>query len=434
MNLHIDATVIALTLLLMLIASLATGLAPALYASSPALAQILGGEIVVGGARKAVRRNALVIVQIAVGTLVLVGMGLCQRNLYNLRHVDLGFSARHLVAVTIYLPGEGYNEARGKVFYETLRSTAAALPGVDAVTLAGDLPLLGVSPTPVEIPDTAKTTNIHSTVVDAAYFSTFGIRMLAGRVFDSSDREDGRPVAVINHKMAEMFWPGKDALGRTFTAGNPPKKLTVVGIAADGKYLDLDESPEPFLYYPLSQHYWSVINVVARTKGDPRLWVAPFAQSLRKLGLKIMIQPMTFESWLDLSLLTQRIAAGCVAILSALGLLLAAIGLFGAVSYSVSERQKELGIRIALGARPSQLLSMVLRQTALVAGTGIAVGTLLGIAATIVLRSEFYGIGAVEWTVLIPVATAMLGLSLVVAYFSARSWVTADPMEAVRHM
>ncbi|HKE21137.1 MAG TPA: ABC transporter permease [Bryobacteraceae bacterium] len=433
MNLHLDATVIALTLLLMLIASLATGLAPALYASSPALAGILGSEIVVGGARRAVRRNALVVVEIAVGTLVLVGMGLCQRNLYNLRHVDLGFSARNLVAVTLYLPGEGYNQARGKAFYETLRATAAALPGVEAVSLTGDLPLLGVSPTPVEIPDALKTTNIHSTVVDAAYFSTFGIRILSGRAFDSSDREEGRAVGVINRKMAEMFWPGKEAVGRTLTAGNPPRKLTVVGVAADGKYLDLDESPEPFLYYPLSQHYRSVIHVVARTKGDPRIWIEPFAESLRKLGLKIMIQPMTFESWLDLSLLTQRIAAGFVGVLSGLGVLLAAIGLFGAVSYSVSARKKELGIRTALGARPSQLLSMILRQTGLVAGAGIAVGTVLGIMATIVFRSEFYGIGAAEWTVLLPVAAAMLALSLLVAYFSARSWVTVDPMEAVRH-
>jgi len=176
-----------------------------------------------------------------------------------------------------------------------------------------------------------------------------------------------------------------------------------------------------------------VIHVVARTNGNPRIWIEPFAQSLRKLGLKIMIQPMTFESWLDLSLLTQRIAAGFVGVLSGLGVLLAAIGLFGAVSYSVSARKKELGIRTALGARPSQLLSMILRQTGRVAGAGIAVGTGLGIMATIVFRSEFFGIGAAEWTVLLPVAAAMLALSLLVAYFSARSWVTVDPMEAVRH-
>lgn len=240
-------------------------------------------------------------------------------------------------------------------------------------------------------------------------------------------------MVVINHKMAGMFWRGKDPVGRTVMIGNPARKFTVVGVAANGKYLDPDEETQPFLYYPLSQHYRVAINVIARTKGDPRIWVGPFAKALRGLGLKIMIQPVTFEDWLNLSLLTQRIAAGCVAVLSALGLLLAAIGLFGAVSYSVSERKKELGIRVALGARPSQLLRMILRQTLVVAGTGVGIGILAGIGGTVVFRSQFFGIGAVEWSVLVPVSAAMLALSLVVAYFSARRWITADPMDAVRH-
>jgi len=136
---------------------------------------------------------------------------------------------------------------------------------------------------------------------------------------------------------------------------------------------------------------------------------------------------------MTLTLLQQRIVAGCVAFLSALGLLLAVIGLFGAISYSVSERKKELGIRVALGALPWQLLKMVLRQTTLVAGAGVAIGILLGVAATIVFRSQLYGVGAVEWSVLIPVGGGMLLLSLLVAYFSARPWITIDPMEAVRH-
>jgi putative ABC transport system permease protein len=433
MNLRLDGTVIALTGLLMLIASLATGVAPALYASSPALAQVLGGELVVGGARKTVRRNALVVVQIAVGTMVMVGMGLCQRNLYNLRHVDPGFSTRNLVAVTVYMQGEGYSEERGKEFYQTLRHTVSGLPGVESVTLAGDLPLFGASQIPVEFPDTAKTIPVRNTVVDGDYFSTFGIGVLAGRTFNSADRESSQPVVLINHKMAGMFWPGKDPVGRTVMIGNPARKFTVVGVAADGKYLDPDEETQPFLYYPLSQHYRVAINVIARTKGDPRIWVGPFAKALRGLGLKIMIQPVTFEDWLNLSLLTERIAAGCVAVLSALGLLLAAIGLFGAVSYSVSERKKELGIRVALGARPSQLLRMVMRQTLVVAGAGVALGILFGIGGTVVFRSQFFGIGTVEWTVLVPVGAAMLVLSLVVAYVSARPWVTADPMDAVRH-
>jgi predicted permease len=433
LHLRLDAAVIAFTLVLMLIASAATGIAPALYASSPRLAQLLSGEIVVGGTRKAVRRNALVIVQIAVSTLVLVGMGLCQRNLYNLRHADLGFSARNLLGVTIYLEAEGYSETRGKAFLATLRRTLAALPGVETVSLAWDLPLLGTSQVPVELPDGGKKISVAHTVVDTDYFRTFGIRLLAGRAFTAADRDDSPDVAVINHKLAGMLWPGQDPLGKAITAGEPAHRYTVVGVAADGKYLDLDEPQRPFLYLNLSQNYRGGISVIARTKGDPRLWVQPLAKAMRGLGLKIMVNPVTFDEWMGLSLLTQRIAAACVAALSALGLGLAVIGLFGAVSYAVSERRRELGIRTALGARPGQLLQMILRQTLRIAGTGVLVGGLAGVVATTLLRSQFFGIGAVEWVVLLPVSATMLAVSLLVAYLSARPWVTVPPMDAVRH-
>lgn len=433
LHLRLDATVIALSLLLLLIASLASGLAPALYASSPALAQALSGEIVIGGTRKNARRNALVIVQVAVCTLVLVGMGLCQRNLYNLRHTDLGFSARNLVGNTVYLAGEGYDETRGKQLYEKLRQTISTVPGVEATALSLGLPLLGGGQIPVELPSGAKTLPVNHTIVDSNYFATLGIRILAGRVFNSADRENTAPVAVINHKMAEMFWPGQDPVGKVIRADEPLHAVTVVGVVADGKYVDLDELPKPFLYYPLSQHYEGAISVIARTRSDPRLWVQPMARALRGLGLHILIQPVTLENWMTLGLLGQRVVAGCVAVLSALGVLLAVIGLFGAISYAVSERKKELGIRVALGAGPRQLLQMVLRQTLTVAGAGIVIGLLLGVVATVIFRSQFYGIRPVEWIVLAPVAAAMLALSLVVASVSARPWITVNPMESVRH-
>jgi len=433
LNLQLDITVIALTGLLVLIAGFATGLAPALYASSPDLAQMMIGEIVVGGTRKSVRRNALVVVQVGVCTLVLVGMGVCQRNLYNLRHVDLGFSARNLLANEVYVAGEGYDEAHGKDLYGRMRRAVSALPGVESVTLSTGLPLLGVGETSVEFPNEAQPVSVARTVVDGDYFATLGIPLLTGRTFNSGDRESSPPVVVVNRKMAEMFWPGIDAVGKTIMAGNPARRYTVIGVAGDGKYLDLDEARRPFLYYALSQNYGAEVLVIARTKGDPSRWVAPFAQAFRQLGLKIMIQPITFQRWMDLTLLTQRIAAVCVALLSGLGLLLAVIGLFGAVSYSVSERRRELGIRAALGARPAQLLKMILRQTMSVAGAGTILGALLGVGGTVLFQSQLYGIRAIEWTVLLPVGVVMMALSLVIACLSARPWLSVNPMEAVRH-
>ena len=431
LNLRVDATVAAFTVALMLIAILATGLAPALYASSPALAQVLSGEIAVGGTRKSARRSALVIVQVAVCTLVLVGMGLCQRSLYNLRHADPGFSARNLVAAPVYL--ESYSEARVKELYGNLRRAVSALPGVESVSLASGLPvLIGLGEIPVQFPDGKKISISHS-FVDNDYFATFGIRVLAGRVFNSGDRENSPEVVVINRKMADQFWPGQDPVGKTVMAGDPARQAMVVGVAADGKYEDLDEPTRPFLYYALSQHYQGPFDVIVRTKGDPRLWIQPLAKAVRGAGVTEVFSPFTFDRWVNLSLLVERTTAGCVAALSALGLVLAIIGLYGAISYSVSERKKELGIRVALGAQPWQLLKMILRQTLAISGAGVAIGIVLGIGATMLLRSQFYGIGAVEWTVLLPVSAAMLAVSLLVAYLSARPWIAINPMEAVRH-
>jgi predicted permease len=430
LNLRVDGPVIAFSLGLILIAILATGLAPALYASSPALAQVLSGELVVGGTGKAVRRNILVIAQVAVCTLVLVGMGLCERSLSNLRHVDPGFSERKLVALAVY--PENATSTGTKPMYAEMKGKVAALGGVESVALASSLPLLGGSVETVLMPGGVKKARVAQSSVDEDFFSTFGIRVLSGRVFNSIDQEKSPAVVVINHKMGEMFWPGKDPLGQTVMIGDQPKKFMVVGVVADGRYDDLDEDQKPYFYFPLSQRNESGINVVARTKGDPELWVVPMAQALRMPGA-VPLNPMTYENWLNLTLIAQRLTSACVAGLGALGLTLAAIGLFGAISYSVSERRREIGIRVALGARPGQLLRMILRHTLLVAGSGVMLGVLLGVGATIALRSQFYGIGAVEWTVLVPVGAAMLALSALVAYLSARPWVGMNPMEAVRH-
>lgn len=430
-DLHLDATVVAFTAVLMLIAILATGVAPALYASSPHLSQALGGEIVVGGTRKEVRRNTLVITQVSICTLVLIGVGLCERNLYNLRHVDTGFTARNLVGVPVYY--QQYSKAQKVALYANLRQVAAAVPGVESVSLAQELPLFGTNEIPVQPPDGGNNIPIAHTIVDGDYFATMGIRVLSGRVFESRDREGSPDAIVINHKMADTLWPRQDPLGKAVMVGNPGRQAIVVGVVVDGKYEDLDEPPRPFFYYALSQHDQNAIHVIARTSGDPRLWIEPLSRAVRTLNPPVVLQPTTLEAWINLALLIERITAGAVGVLSALGLLLAIIGLFGAVSYSVSERKKELGIRAALGARPWQLLKMVLRQTLVVAGSGVALGSLLGVGATALVRSQLFGIGAVEWIVLLPVAAAMLVVSLTVAYFAARPWASINPMEAVRH-
>jgi predicted permease len=434
-SLRLDATVAGLTLVLLLIAIAATGLAPALYASSPALSRVLSGEIVVGGTKKNLRRNVLVVVQVAVCTLVLLGLGLCERSLYNLRHTDLGFNARNLVAMSVYEPAQkNLSKEQGEELFERIREAVSGLPGVQSVSLAAELPAsTGYPEVSVRTSEYGDKIPAKQALVDSEYFPTFAMRLLSGRPFDSRDRENTLLVAVINKAMADKLWPREDPIGKICFIGDSATKLTVVGIVPTGRYDSLDEPDQPVVYLPLSQHYHGALNVVALTAGDPGLWIEPMRKTIGALGAGRGFHPMTLNEWMNFGLFEQRAMAVCMAILGASGLLLAMLGLFAAISYSVSERKKELGIRVALGAARGQLVGMVLRQTSRVVGLGIGIGILCGVPVTIMARSYFYGVGAIEWTVLIPLSAGMLALSLAIAYVSARPWLNSDAMEAVRH-
>jgi predicted permease len=439
-NFRADATVLAMTLGLIVIASLAAGLTPALHSSKPNLAAAMTGEMAVGGTRKGIVRNVLVVIQVAVCTLVMVGVGLCLRSLNNLREVNPGFTERNLAAVMIDLQESGYSEAQGRKFYEDLRQAASQLYGVESFSLAPELPLGDTvwDQDEVHLEGAANGTQQHPkiayTAVDANYFETLGIPLLAGRTFESSDTEKSSEVVVVNHKMAETYWPQENPVGKRIRIDNGNRVVTVAGVVGDGKYSDLDEPTRPYMYYNLAQHYQTGIALIIRTKGNPRQWLEPLSQIVRKLGARTAWPPVALDEWMRVTLFVPTLTLDVVGGLGALALLLAAVGLYGTIFHSVSERKKEIGIRVALGARPSHLLRLFLRQTAIVSGLGVLIGVLLGIAATIVFDSQFYGIRPVEPRVLIPAALLMVLISMAIAYTAARPWIKASPMDAVRHV
>ncbi|HEY7334241.1 MAG TPA: ABC transporter permease [Bryobacteraceae bacterium] len=285
-NVTPDAYVAVLAGALVLVASLATGLPPALYASSPNLAAALSGEIVIGGRRKGVIRNALAIVQVSVCTLVLVGLGLCLRSFENLRHIDPGFVARNVLAAFVGdLDFNHHSESQEKQIYRSFIAAASQIPGVESVSLVDGLPFAGGFTTaPVELPGENKTTDVAGAVVDDNYFATLGVPIFSGRAFDLTDRESGPESVVVNRKLAEMFWPNRSAVGQTLRVGKPARQVVVVGVAGNGKYNDLDEAPRPFLYYAFSQHFERQIQIVVRTRGDPRLWAEPLLASRAQHG------------------------------------------------------------------------------------------------------------------------------------------------------
>jgi len=428
-----------MTLILIFIATLVTGLVPATYASSANVAGALSGEAVVGGTRKGFIRNALVVVQVAVCTLVVVGVGLCLRSLHNLQDVNLGFSPRNLVAVMIDAQSNNLSEAQGLNLYSELKRSASQLYGVQSSSLALEFPLIDDQWSTEEAhiegarDGLQQRVQIPGNVVDGSYFATLGIPLAAGRTFDSSDAKNAPEVVVINHKMAETYWPGDNPIGKQIRIQNGNRVITVVGVVGDGKYGSLDEPTHPVIYYALSQRYLPQLMLIIRTQGNPRQWAQPLSQMVRGLGLRLDTPPFTSDDVLHFTVMVPLLTLRVVSSLGALALMLAIFGLYGAIFYSVNERKKEIGIRVALGAQPFSLIKLFLRQTAMISGVGVSVGLFLGIAATILLRSQFYEIRAVELHVLVPVGFAMAVISTAIAYVAARPWIKVNPLEAIRH-
>jgi ABC-type antimicrobial peptide transport system permease subunit len=197
--------------------------------------------------------------------------------------------------------------------------------------------------------------------------------------------------------------------------------------------VDIDEAPRPFMYFDLNQHYQPTAGLIVRTTGNPQQWLKPLVDVLGKLDPKLVVQSLTLDDWMNFNLYIPRITVICISTFGALAFVLAAVGLYGAVFYSVSERKKELGIRVALGAAPRDLWKMILRQTTFVTAIGVCLGIIGGIGASTLVRSQLYGIRPVEWLVFVAVALTMGAMAVLTAYSAARPWMKADPMESVRH-
>jgi len=437
-----DFLVAAATVALVFLAGFATGLVPGVYSSAPNVAGALSGEIAVGGPRKGRIRTTLVVIQVAACTVVLIGVGLCFRSLKNLEQVHLGFSPRNLAILTLDLRANGYSEEQGRNMYARMREASTQIYGVKSVSLADDLPLSGdesnTEQVSVEGSQVSATTGqrdagISYMAVDRNYFSTLGIPILAGSAFTAADSPKAPLAIVINHLMAEKYWPGQEPLGKTARLGNGKTIVTVVGVVGDGKYIDIDEPARPFMYFDLNQRYQPVVFLLARTEGNPHQWLAPMSTALQKIDPKLVFQTLTMDDWMNSSLYIPRITLICISAFGGLALILAAVGLYGAVYYSVSERKKELGIRVALGAAPRDLWRMILHQTGVVTAAGVCLGIVGGIIASALVRSLLFGVQPVEWFVFLAVALLMSGMTAVSAYSAARPWVRADPMESVRH-
>jgi predicted permease len=432
-----DGRVLAFTLGIAVAAGVLFGLLPAIHAARADLAGELRQSAEIGRPRGARLRGALVVTQVAVSLVLLVAAGLFVRTLRNAYAVDPGFATDVLVA-QLDLSLQGYDEARGRRFYDQLLRDLEALPGVRSASLALNRPFGGGFDTRIDIQGALidaehRGYRTDRNSVSSRYFETMDITIVRGRGFTSRDVATSTPVAVINEAVAERLWPGQEAIGKRFvrTWGGPP--LEVVGVARDAKYRSLFEERRLTFYQPLTQDYQAALVVHLRPAGDPMALAGPLQGAVRALDPDLpvyRIQPL--QERLAGSLGQQRTAATLVGGFGALALLLAAIGLYGAIAYSAAQRTREFGIRIALGAQTPDVLRQVMREGIVLGLTGLGVGLVGAVALTRVLRSQLFGVTPTDPLSFSLVSLLLLVVAVAASLVPARRATRVDPMVALR--
>jgi predicted permease len=419
-----------------LAAALATGvlfgLAPALQATRQDLATSLRGERGGMPTRATRMRNAFVIAQVAGSVVLLIAAGMFLRALARADSVDLGLDPRNVHVLTADLSLHRYSNEEERAFFQELEQRAAALPGVSSAGLTWVLPLgfLRIYQR-FQLPGEDRLHVADVNTVSPGYFETLRIAIVAGRAFDAGDREGAPPVVIINQTAARQLWPGQSALGQQISDGG--QTYTVVGIARDGKYGSLGEEPRAMIYRAFAQAPSGMTSLVVRTlPGAPRI-DRPVREIALALDPDLPVQTNApYEQVIGVSLLPNRAAAATTGALGVVGLLLAAVGLFGVLSYAVSQRTREIGIRIALGADRLDVHKLVLRQGVRLTVIGLAIGGPLAFAAAQLIRGMLYGLSPADPLAFGAVAVLLVIVGLLAGYVPARRATATDPINVLR--
>ena len=434
-----DAVVFAFTLGLTVITTLLFGLAPTLETSKQDLVTGLKDNVpAVGrGRRKVSLRHVLVVTQVALSMVALIGAGLFVRSLREAYKADPGFDSHNVLLASFDPFLSGYDETRGREFYRRLVERVSTTQGVQSATLARRLPFTGdgIAFANVTIdgyaPAKDEDMRLNYETVGPQYFQTMRIPLLHGRGFDEHDQEGAPGVVIINETMAQRYWPEGDALGKRLklTKG----WLQVVGVAKDVKNRTLTEAPQPFLYVPLLQEYRSNMILVARTAGEPEKMFHTIQTEVAVLDPEIpMFDVRTLEEHIGVALFLQRMAATLLSIFGLLALSLAALGLYGVMAYAVSQRTRELGIRISVGAKRTDILKLILGHGLILSIIGIVGGLTVALALTRLSVHLLYGVSAADPLTFVVVMVILLVVALAAAYFPARRATKIDPIIALR--
>jgi len=439
LDLSPDGRVLGFTLLLSLATGVLFGLAPALQASRAELVPALKDEsriAVQAGGRWSPRR-ILVMAQTALSVVLLIGAGLFLKSLRNAQRIDPGFDANGLLLLSLDTSLGRQEESRSSPFLRQLLERVRSVPGVRLVSASNDVPLgLGGSRRGISIegyqPQGGEDMEVHSNIVGPEYFRTMGIPLVRGRDLTEADGPGSPGAAIVNESFARRYWPGRDPLGRRLRMGSNP--LEVVGVASDGKYRTLGEDPTPFFYVPLLQHPRGGITLHVRADGAPEGLAAAVRREVRALDPSLPVFDVkTMKEHLGLSLLPARLAGSALGAFGLVALLLGAVGIYGVMAYWVSQRTREMGVRIALGANPRDLLSMVIAQGMGLAAVGVAAGLAAALAAGRAVSSHLYGVDGTDLATFVAVPVGLAAVALLAVYVPARRAMKVDPMVALRY-
>lgn len=444
-DLSVDWRVMSFALAASLATSLLFGLVPALQATRTDLVPALKDGAAHAGRRRTRLRSSLVVAQVMLSLVLLVAAGLVVRALRQLQTMNPGFDVENGLIMSFDLGLQGYDEARGREFERQLIERVKALPGVRAASLTDLFPLsLNDSNSDFYVEGQPAVRGANAPLAMRAsvgqdYFKAMNIPLLAGRSFEERDEENAPRVVVINETVARRFFPGEnpaaEAVGKRLSLkGSEGPWIEIVGVAKAGKYWTIGEAPQFFIYSPIRQSYSSSVTLMARTEGDPRTLVSAIRGEARKLDANLpLFDVKTMNEHLGVSLFPARVAAALLGGFGLLALLLAAMGIYGVVSYSAAQRTREIGIRLALGAQGKDVLRLVAGRGMMLVAVGLSLGLIVALVLTRFMESVLYGVSATDPLTFALVVALLALVALVACLVPARRATKVDPMVALRY-
>jgi predicted permease len=441
---RMDMRVLLFSLGAAVISAILFGLVPALRSLKmdlvPALKSATAGST---GSNRTIGRNILVVSQVALAMVLLVAAGMLLDGFRKLLVLDPGFRTDHRLMVNFDTSLVRYTPEQSRNFYKQLVDRARNIPNVSSVTVSRSIPytpnqyMASVVPEGYEFPKGQMSDSLFANIVDEHYFDTMDTSVIRGRAFTADDKEGTRRVAVVNDEFAKSYWPNQEPLGKRFHLNDTKGPwIEVVGVTKTGKYLFVGETPLKFVYLPFTQNPSSEMLLLVRTAGgDPAAVAAPIRAIVQGLDAN---QPVYNVRTLDMFYQQRAVAVPMMIItlvtcMGLVGLVLALVGLYGLIAYSVSRRTREIGIRIAVGAEQSHVLKMVIRQGLILAVTGVAIGSVATFGVARLIATGLIGLGKLSPTTFIVVPALLLGVTLVACYIPARRASQVDPITALRY-